>query len=725
MSFKNIDVKYEYRSLSDNIVSDFYIPLLNEAVEYKRAVGFFSSSALVEISKGISRFAKNGGKMKLIVSPYLSDEDLVAMKRGYESRKKVLGDILSRELQDHEDKFESERLNLLANLIADSTLDIKVAVIENNSSYAMYHEKIGIMRDREANKVAFSGSMNESRTAMKSNYETIDVFCSWKGEAEFDRVDTKEKAFDLIWNAGEPSIEILDILNLKEDIVKKYKKKEPNFEIDEEEFNKGTYRTGYTLKSEPTMPEEIKLRGYQEKAIKNWKENSYRGIFDMATGTGKTYTGLSAAVTLYNDLGKKLPLLIICPYQHLVTQWVEDIEAFGMKPIICHSASSQKNWKTKLSDACMSFELGVKDHFCAVFTNATYSSEYVQKNVKNILPKALLIVDEAHNLGASNLSSVLNEKIGFRLALSATIERHEDEEGTAKLFKFFEKKNIEYTLNDAIQNDMLSKYYYYPILVSFEEDELEDYIEISKKIAKLMPQQGKDNSSEFSNSVKMLLIKRARLVAAATQKISKLIEKMEEFKEKNHILIYCGATTMKDISSSEKNSFEEEKRQIDIVLDKLGNSLNMKVSKFTSEETAKERDHLKKEFSLGEQLQALVAIRCLDEGVNIPNIETAFILASSTNPKEYIQRRGRVLRKAKGKKYAYIYDFILSPIPIKDIGCYDEKIINYSKSLIKKEIERMKDFAELSENPKSADDIIYALANEYNLDLSEEDTYEQ
>ena len=206
MNLRDIEIKSEYRSLTDNVVRDFYIPLLKKAVLYKRAVGFFSSSALVQISKGISGLIKNRGRIQLVASQYLSSDDVGAMRKGYKLRENIVENALLRELKNVTTYFERERLNLLANLIADGILDIKIALTEKNDEIGMYHEKMGIISDSEGNKVAFSGSMNESMTAMKFNYEAIDVFCSWDGDSE--RVLLKENAFDAIWNNTEPNIKI-------------------------------------------------------------------------------------------------------------------------------------------------------------------------------------------------------------------------------------------------------------------------------------------------------------------------------------------------------------------------------------------------------------------------------------------------------------------------------------------------------------------------------------
>ena len=361
-------------------------------------------------------------------------------------------------------------------------------------------------------------------------------------------------------------------------------------------------------------------------------------------------------------------------------------------------------------------EIGLLRCVCAIFTNATYSTLKIQQILQDVKKQSVLIVDEAHNFGAENLSKFLDNKIPYRLALSATLERYEDEEGTKKLFDYFGDKCIEYSLKEAIDNDMLVRYYYHPIVVNFEGEELEKYLEISRKILKSLVSTKENRVSEYT---KLLLIKRARLVAAAKQKITALVQEMQQYKTENHMLVYCGATTMADVEYDELKAPDEEKKQVDIVMNQLGNKLNMHVAKFTSEETAEQRESIKREFDKGEHLQALIAIRCLDEGVNIPSIRKAFILASSTNPKQYIQRRGRVLRKNKGKDFADIYDFILSPLPLEQIGAYDDEVVRLSGAVVKSEIERMKDFAKLAENPSASDQILYSLATKYNLEMGE------
>ena len=690
MSLQDVELKSEYRSLIDNVAKDFYIPLLKQAVIYKRAVGFFSSSSLVEISKGIMGLVRNGGTIQLVASPRLSNEDVEAMKKGYELREKIIENALLRELHGVNTEIEQDRLNLLASLIADGVLDIKIALTEQNDEIGMYHEKMGIIADSEGNKVAFSGSMNESATAMTINYEAIDVFCSWRGEQ--DRVILKENAFTSIWNNTEPNIVTIDFPSVKEEIIKQYRKGSI-IDPDRKEFGDDVYISLKPGTCWISKPDNVKFYDYQIDAMISWENEEYRGIFDMATGTGKTYTALGALEVLSNKMKSNLGIFIVCPYQHLVEQWVTDIKAFGIKPLICYS---RYDWKKKFKSMLSDFKLGVIQNFCVVTTNTTFATDYMQKEIDKLKGNVCLVVDEAHNFGAKKQLECMKEVFKYRLALSATLERHHDDEGTQKLKDYFGNKCIEYPLSRAIKEDKLTPYYYYPIPIYLDDDELEAYNELTDKIIKILQNSKKDEP--MPKLAETLLIKRARIIAGARNKLKALYEIIkEQYVTENQILIYCGATTVENSSYIEGKVDEDEKRQIEIVVDMLGNNLGMRVSKFTSEENAAEREMIKENFADGTMLQALVAIRCLDEGVNIPGIRTAFILASSTNPKEYIQRRGRVLRKAPNKPFAKIYDFITLPRNI-DEPMYGNNYLNSEYSLIRREYERMEDFASLAEN---------------------------
>lgn len=708
MALTDLSLKREYRSYKNNVVKEFYIPVLKEAILYRRAVGFFTSEALVEISKGISGLIENEGHIQLIVSPILNKEDIEAIEQGYNSREIVEKSLL-REMKDPQDANDKERLAWISYLISISRLDIKVAFTKKPSSKAMFHEKMGIVSDMYDSHIAFTGSMNETVNAFFNNYESFDVYCSWN-EYEKERVQDKIDAFEKIWNNTENNLDVIDFPKAAREKLLKYKVEKIDSQLDK------NLADAYRCERNEVkfgINEDIELYDYQKEAILEWENQGYRGIFDMATGTGKTFTGLGAATWLLKN-NKRLAVIIVCPYQHLVEQWVEDIERFGFRPVIAFSSSPQKKWKERLKDEVIDFNLEIEDTFCLVTTNATYTSKYVQEQIGKIEGDILIVVDEAHNFGAMRLSRYLRDDIKYRLALSATLERHGDEEGTQALYSYFGNKCIEYDLKRAIDEDKLTKYYYHPIIVSLSDDELEKYRELSAKISKAC-KFNEDGRAELSEAAKTLLIQRSRIVAGAIEKIAVLKELMKDYVNDNQILVYCGATKPYNPALDESESDDEGERQIVMISKMLGLELGMAVRHFTSNESAKEREEIKAQFAETNPYQALIAIKCLDEGVNIPSIKTAFILASSTNPKEYIQRRGRVLRKYPGKDYAVIYDFVTLPRPLNEVDAYED---NKSEiSLARREIARMKEFGYISQNPQETDKLIKEITVAYGLDM--------
>ena len=506
-------------------------------------------------------------------------------------------------------------------------------------------------------------------------------------------------------------------------MIDKYRRKASNFNIDSEQFpplisekkdvgNKENELAG----NYPRLPASVQLHDYQLQAISAWVGENYCGIFDMATGTGKTYTGLGAITKLCRDLNDYLAVIIVCPYQHLVEQWVEDLEKFNITPIIGHSASKQKNWYNKFENAIRFFKLAItgRTFFCFISTNATFATARVQRLIRKLTGNVLFVADEAHNLGAKNLKQLLPEHIPYRLGLSATLERHGDEEGTEALIQYFGKSCIEYSLDRAIQEKKLTPYRYYPIAVYLTESEHEEYERLTKEINKnlVKTRGGKYKLTEYGE---ILAMKRARLIAAASGKIAALREAILPYKDDNYILVYCGAANLTPEDEFGAVDDESELRQIDLVTEMLGNELNMKVSQFTSREDMEERAILKREFAKGENLQALIAIKCLDEGVNIPQIRTAFILASTTNPKEYIQRRGRVLRLAEGKEYAEIYDFVTLPRSLSEVRSLPVEYTQYDRSLVMRELARMEEFARIADNPIDSHELIWEIRDAYHI----------
>jgi len=720
MDLSSVSIKDEYRSLEDDIVQDFLVPALKEAKIYKRAVGFFSSTSLLEISIGISGLKKNGGVIKLIASPNLSPEDIGAIQAGYKTREQVVEDSVMREVSFLGSSSDAKRLNMLANLIADGTLDIKIVMTEHAEHIGMYHEKMAIISDGDS-KIAFSGSPNESLTAFKYNYETIDVYWSWNSEQDVNKIRRKEEAFDRIWAGIDPNLKSIDTSKLKSEIVDKFKTESIDWKNHIEdipvEFIVVEEETKYQVKLPfPKVPIGFNFHHYQEEAINNWLENNGRGIFDMATGTGKTFTGLGALSKLSESLNHDLAVIIVVPYQHLVDQWEEDIRLFNINPIVGYSTSPQKNWYERLKKSIRSRNLEIEDDrfLCFVTTNKTYASEKVQELVKRINGNKFLLVDEVHNFGSSGLTQTFKNDFLYRLGLSATINRHHDEEGTKRIIDYFGKICIQYDLARAIREDKLSPYNYYPILTYMNQDDLENYQTLSFEIAKslIIGKNGKRKLSEYG---KIKALERSRLVAGMRDKVDKLMKEIVPYIKDRNLLIYCGATNTITDLEDELEYDPHEKRQIDLVTEQLSKRYKMKVAQFTSRESASQRRQLKNDFSTGDFLQALVAIKCLDEGVNIPSIKTAFILASTTNPKEYIQRRGRILRKSSNKEFAEIYDFIALPRPLNYVANLSEEEKKRDLSLIKNELRRLKEFSLLALNMTESYSIMKEILCTYGL----------
>ena len=706
MALSDLYIAKEYRNLKCDVINDFYVPILNNAVMYKRAVGFFNSAALYEMAIGLRHLVEKQGKMELIVSPRLTEEDIQSINLGYKTREEVIERALLRDFYEPKSKTEFRKLNLLANLIAEGVLDIKVAFKINANSAGIFHEKIGIVIDSEGNKVAFTGSMNETYSGLLQNYESIDVFCSWRDE-DYDRVNIKENAFDNLWDNLDTAMEVIPFPKVAVERLNSYKveKTEPLcVEIQNEDDSQDVFFK---------IPDNVDLYDYQREAIESWKNNNYCGIFDMATGAGKTFTALGALSALSKNLNNHIAVVIVAPYQHLVEQWVEDIIQFNVKPIVAYSYPGQK-WRKQFSDAVTAYNVGAIDNFCVIATNATFSLNDFQNILLKFKKNFAFVVDEAHNFGAVKLSSLLPKKARYRLALSATIERFRDEEGTNKLRKYFGKTCISFSLKEAIQKGFLTSYYYHPIVVYLNADEYEQYQEITKTIIR---NGGASQENIDKNPyIEMLLIKRARIISGCKEKVPKLVEVMKPYRTDNYILVYCGATKYDNDSSDLKD--DDEVRQIEEVNKRLYYELGMKVHKFTSEESKEERDEIKRMFASGTELQVITAIKCLDEGVNIPSIKKAFILASSTNPKEYIQRRGRVLRRAKGKEYAEIFDFITLPRPLEEVQFCSEEDLSCDLSLVRKEFLRMIDFAETARNPFEIDKLKEDIQNAYNQNFN-------
>lgn len=712
MSFYDIDVSDKYRSDDcKDIGSTFVSKVLEESVIYKRAVGFFSSSSLIKLSKGICcMLEKENPHIYFVVSPVLYKEDVEAIKNGYRKRKEVIEDALLREFEDVTDEFGCERLNLLSHLIELNILDIKVADTVGDldeDDFGIFHEKIGVFIDADGNKIAFSGSLNESDTAFSRNFESIQVFKSWE---ESKRVIGIEDDFDRLWDDRTNHLEIYDFPEAVKQKLFKYHK--PIFRKDIDAYELIQKEIVGNNDSMPHYKCPFDLYDYQKQAINNWAKQGLKGLFDMGTGTGKTVTALTASVKLLERLKYKLAVIVVCPYKHLVEQWVQEETNFNIRFIVGYSDSKYKDYRSVLRKTIQDFNDGIINYFYFITTNASFRSDGLQEILDKIDGDILLIADEVHNFGADGIKSILSDRYKYRIGLSATVDRHNDDDGTSFLYDYFGEPVIHYGLKEAILNNVLTRYYYYPIVVTLTEEEKEKYIELTNKLKKCTFK-NKVGKTQLTKEGERIAIERARVIATAENKIDELRKTIEKYRDEHNILVYCGTGKVNDSATN------MQVRQIDEVCRMLGNDLKMKIARYTAQENMAEREMIRDRYKDGDDLQAVVAIKCLDEGVNIPSIKMAFILASSTNPREYIQRRGRVLRKFKGKTYSYIYDFVTLPFDLNDGVRLDDENSSLYRSLAQNEINRIKEFSSLCENCQDSDIIITRIIEKYNLDKFE------
>ena len=633
--------------------------------------------------------------------------DILAIRHGYDLRETVINSLLT-EVSEPVCIYEEERLNLIATLIAEGKLDIKLAYMEDDTGINVYHEKIAVFIDRDGNRIAYSGSMNESENGMEENFESFFTFCSWNGGEQ--QTSLAERDFDQMWEDNTSRIRVIPFPDIVVEKLLKYKKEKLEPDMDFLQY-------AYERKAqEPTLsvfkiPSFVSLREYQTRAILEWKKQEYHGIFSMCTGSGKTFTGLAAMCMLGKMKQDALAVFIVCPYIHLVSQWEEELWGWNFVPIVCHSQAEDKRWYDKLLRKYRRFKKEGKPFIC-ITTVDTFCGEQIQAIISNMTldMNVLLMADECHNLGAQSVSERLPEQIQYRIGMSATVQRHMDKKGTERLLSYFGEECIEYTLADGIRDGVLSHYEYHPVPVFLEEDELAAYAELTNRLKKFIIIE--DEKTKISEAGKQILFKRSRILAGARQKADVLLELMTQYMYDDSILVYCGATTVWD------NETGSAEKQIDMITGRLKKELGMSVRRFTSQENLEERQEIKKYFKSG-QYQVITAIRCLDEGVNIPGIKTAFILASSRNPKEFIQRRGRLLRKSDNKDKAVIYDFVTLPRRLEDVLPMN---FESDKSIIIGELFRMQEFAGLSDNPYEAENLMNEIMFAYGayFDVKEE-----
>lgn len=702
MSLADLTLRLSYRTGRDDLVRDFFVPCLEQATLYRRAAGYFSSSGLALAARGVASLASRGGKMRLVVSPHLQPDDVVALQAANDNPADAVRAIAAKSLADIEDALIKDRLNALAWLAAAGLLEIKLALrLDQKGDYSrgIFHEKAGVFTDAAENHVTFAGSSNETAGGLVENFESIKAFCSWKDTE--GRVQEEIDNFEALWNNSTPGLRVMDFSRAGRDLLERYRDPErPPPGFPEHQAKEPVPQSDFR------PPAGFDLRPYQADAIRAWSKNGGRGILAMATGSGKTLTALTLASKVA-EKNRSLVLIVVCPYINLCRQWIREMAAFGLNPVAAFEGRDK--WQTLLEEGYQRVSVGLSPIHTVVTTNATFMSESFQARLQ---PRSasgafhhLLIADEVHNLGAPGIKETLPDGIAMRLGLSATPERHHDPVGTQTVVDYFGGVVYEYTLDQAIADGRLCQYRYYPVVVELTESEAEEYAEISVKLAKIMP--GADKNEEIEQSAMRLLIKRARLLGGAVNKMPALDNLIAALPERPHkAIFYCGDGRTTDSIT------DDEVRQIQAVARLLGEKHGLRVRNFTYRESSQEREEILRDLTSG-FLDGVVAIRCLDEGIDLPDLRMGFLLASSTNPRQFIQRRGRLLRNSKGKSRASIYDFIVSP-PNYD-GIHDDAAFNMERRFFQRELTRIVEFCRMAENGPEALNSLHQLRLTYNL----------
>lgn len=711
MNFKDLAIQGTYSSEESNILRDFYIPVLEHSVAYDRAVGYFSASMLSYAAQGLTSFVKNQGKMRLLIGDPLELDEYDAVKKGL-SMAEALAKInkkLDLILNTVDSEVFKNRLDILSWLVAAGRLEIKIAITVRG----LYHEKIGIFSDSEGNQLIFSGSANETSAALLPdfNFESIAAYPSWKDEIFEEYGKPIVERFERLWSGIAKKVITINLPSEAYEQLKKFYDKDvfPDLDFEKKLDIIDIDSPDDPYPNIPTYFEGHKyaLMSHQESALNEWRARDFMGIMALATGAGKTITAIHAGVKLAlahrDNHNRNFVLVVSVPYQVLADQWCLVMEKFNIRAIRCYK--DKQIWQAQLSSEVSDLTLSEKPKFlAAVVVNATLAKEEFQEQMSRISSANLMFVgDECHHHGLENVSKKL-PKARYRLGLSATPWSNADELKKSIISEYYGAVIATYSLEDALRDKVLTPYNYIMHRVYLEEDESESYVELSYKISQLYAikqQGGKINEDELMH----LYMSRMRILGSANQKFTKLKSLVNKSAPSQNTLFYCG-----DGSTTEDGS-ETPLRDVERVTKILANA-KWKTSRFTAQESNLERNRIIENFKM-QHIDAVVAIRVLDEGFDIPACESAYILASSRNERQFIQRRGRILRRAPGKTKSFIHDFIVLPSP--------NDRTTYLNELVGQEIERAIEFNRFALDQDDNWSILKDISNDYDLDI--EDLY--
>ncbi len=721
-----------YRTGSESEPVQFYMEGLCNSKKFDLLLGYFSSAAINVLSLGFASFLYNGGTVRMVVNNILSQEDKDAIKAGREGDVQNtsidLSDIkqLKRTLDDYGKHF----FDCLAWLIANDKIQIKI--IRPKSGRGIAHYKSGAFSDG-TDTVGFKASCNFTAFGLLENLEELDGFLSWENSRSSKMINRQNKDFESIFSGNSDIVEYLEVDDISVAIKKEFGNSSLNeLLIKEKELaekksrvleNKGvrkSFEKAITrieeIIREPRFPFPQGPRPYQNEAYQNWVSNNYSGVFAMATGTGKTITSMNCVLNEFQKT-KSYKAIILVPTLVLVEQWKTEAKNFNFTNIITVS-SKNASWKQTLTELKTKDSFGIATSYIVISTYKSFTSDKFQDFVKDLNADEIFIADEAHNIGAGNVKSKLSQlKIKKRIGLSATPKRAYDPDGTKDIEAFFndaEPFTYTFSMERAIEENILCQYYYFPTLVSLQEDEMKEYNEISLKLARLFQKAGQDES--VKKQYEMLLMQRKSIIHKAKNKFDAFREIINSILKSETGLKYSLVYAPEGYHSDD-NFIEEEFPELEgdsRIIDFYSNivrsiSPTTHVAQYTSE--SDDKGNLLQSFENG-KIDVLLSMKCLDEGVDIPRTEQAIFCSSTGNPRQFIQRRGRILRRHPAKKFAKIYDLVVIPLVAYGSPSFDNE-----KKLVQKELERVVHFAYMAINKYEAIEGLKKICEYYDLNL--------
>lgn len=710
MSFKNLKLKSSYDSDEMDILDTFYRPVLQESILYQRLTGYFSSTTFGLVMGEIMDFIEKGGRIKLVTGVELAENDKDVIEEYVNGRTDKFDDHLIKEI-DTSDMLLSDCSALMGWMLmqkidGEAQLEIKIAVPETDEKTrsGLYHQKMGVFFDSNGDVVSFEGSVNETGRAWRDNIENFKPSISWGDESDRQRVDADKRRFEKFWCNKAKRTRVVDLPTAVKDHLLKLRPKSNADFLAVYNRVRRSFEGHDHLSSGARMnaSNHIMLRDYQTDAIKKWSDNNFCGILEMATGTGKTFVALGCINRLTLHTGR-LAVIIACPYTHLVEQWRDSFEVYNSKiekswrnddfeAQTCYS--DYPNWEKELRKEIRDFNRSdvdgkyFLDKLVIFTTHDTLTSKKFTSLVESISGPIFLVADEVHALGAELRFKNLME-YRYRLGLSATPNRYFDDEGTKNLKEYFGGTIAKFPIEHAIEKNVLASYRYIPHIVNLNDDEMIQYKILTHKIAKKLAVKNNLDEEEELNS--FIEGERASIIAAAEEKYIAFNKILNQIGSLSQSLIYC------------------HEKQLERVKDILFKR-NIVYHQITYREPTKQRNQILKRLEQ-KQYDATVAVRCLDEGVDVPSVKMGIILASTGNPRQYIQRRGRLLRNAPGKTEAIIHDILVVPYATTS----ERELYPFEKKIVQRELERYSDFARHATNRDEAEKVIADVRASYGL----------